>query len=321
MRKQLLIKLCGALLSLLLLLPLGVFAAEINPEAACSLTLHYTQEQVGFPGLEIRIYRVAEAMEDWTFEKLEPYSGWPVNIHGITSQAEWQTVADTLTAYIAAEGTAPYRTGITDEKGTVAFAELETGLYLVAGATAENEQGIWSFNRFMVYLPTPQGSEYLYDVEALPKCTGFTPAPEGTEYKVLKLWQDEGYEHLRPQSVTVDILLDGQVWETAILSPENDWSYTWKAPQGGGQWTVVERDIPEDYWVTVSEKDQTFVITNSYMEYNPDDPGGGNDPEPPIIPPTGDTFPLWLWITVMCISGFLLTLLGIARGRRDEKRK
>lgn len=321
MRKQRFFRICAAFCCLLLLLPLSVFAAEMDPEADCSLTLHYTREGTGFSGLEIRIYRVAEALEGWEFQKLEPYSDWPVNIQGITSQEEWQTVADTLTAYIAAKGTEPYRTETTDEAGTAVFEDLETGLYLVAGIVASNEKGSWSFNRFMIYLPTPQEGDYHYDVEAIPKCTGFTPAPESTEYKVLKLWQDEGFEAQRPRSVTVDILLDGQVWDTVILSRDNDWAYTWKAPAESGQWAVVERDIPEDYWVTVSEKEQTFVITNSYMEYNPDDPGGGNDPDTPITPPTGDTFPLWLWIVVLCISGFLLVLLGIAGGRKHEKRK
>ena len=321
MRKHRSFGICAAVLCFLLLLPLCAHAAQMDPKAGCSLTLRYTQEGVAFSGLEISIYRVAEAREGWEFQKLEPYSGWPVNIHGITSQEEWQTAADTLTAYITAEGTEPYRTETTDGSGTAFFDDLETGLYLVAGAVASNEQGTWSFDRFMVYLPTPGEDGYLYHVEALPKCSGFTPAPESRVYKLLKVWQDAGFEEQRPVSVTVDILLDGQVWETVILGPESDWSYTWEAPGDSGVWTVVERDIPEDYWVTVSEKEQAFVITNSRMEWEPDDPGGGNDPDTPVVPPTGDTFPLWLWIVVLCISGLLLVLLGVAGGRGHEKRK
>ena len=65
------------------------------------------------------------------------------------------------------------------------------------------------------------------------------------------------------------------------------------------------------------------MITNSRMEWNPDDPGGGNDPTIPEIPPTGDIFPLWLWVVVLCLSGIALALLGIClgRGQRREKRK
>ena len=203
MRKHRSFRISAVILCLLLLLPLSVCAAEPDVEASCSLTLHYVREEAVFSGLEIRIYRVAEALEGWEFQKLEPYSGWPVNIHGITSQEEWQTAADTLTAYITAEGTEPYRTETTDGSGTAFFDDLETGLYLVAGAVASNEQGTWSFDRFMVYLPTPGEDGYLYHVEALPKCSGFTPAPESRVYKLLKVWQDAGFEEQRPVSVTV----------------------------------------------------------------------------------------------------------------------
>ena len=117
MRKHRSFGICAAVLCFLLLLPLCAHAAQMDPKAGCSLTLRYTQEGVAFSGLEISIYRVAEAREGWEFQKLEPYSGWPVNIHGITSQAEWQDVASTLKAYIVADQLAPTHTAVTDEEG------------------------------------------------------------------------------------------------------------------------------------------------------------------------------------------------------------
>ena len=313
----------AAVLCLLLLWALAVAAGALDTGRSCSLTLRYAQQDAAFPGLDIRIYRVAQFHADGTYERVEPYASWPVNLQGITSQKQWQDAASTLDAYITANGTAPYRTEITDGNGSVSFRDLESGIYLVSGAVAETPEGAWTFDRFLIFLPTPTETGHRYDVEALPKCSDFTETPEKVQYSLLKLWQDEGLEELRPEAVTVDILLDGAVQDTVVLSAANSWSHTWTAEAGIGQWTVVERDIPEEYWVTVTGDRTAFVITNSRMEWNPDDPGGGNDPTIPEIPPTGDIFPLWLWIVVLCLSGIALALLGIGlgRGQRREKRK
>ena len=284
-----------------LLQPLEARAVSLLETARpCSLTLHYAQEGIGFPELQVRIYRVAEAFADGTFELISPFSGYPVNIHGITSQTEWKNVAATLSSYIAADQLEPTYTQTTDANGTVAFAGLETGLYLVCGTVARHENGTYLFGDFMVYLPTPgEGGELNYDVEAYPKCVHYTPP---TEYKVVKLWKDAGSTEGRPVSVTVDILKDGIVQETQVLSEENNWTYTWKVPDGEGIWTVVEKDVPQDYTVAISFHETTFVITNTNPSHL--------DP-----PPMGDTAALWLSMLIMCLSGFVLLIAGM-RGKR-----
>lgn len=289
-----------------LLPPMGARAVTpLETERSCSLKLYYTQGEIGFGDLEVRIYRVAEAFGDGSFELIEPFSGYPVNIHAITSQAEWKTVASTLSAYIAADQVPPTRMEKTDDGGTVVFTGLETGLYLVSGAVVEHESGTYLFDSFMIYLPTPQeDGSFLYDVEAKPKCSDYTPM---TQYKVVKLWKDSAYAGERPISITVDILKDGILQETQILSAENDWTYTWKVPDGEGVWTVVEKDVPDEYTVTIDFRETTFLITNTRTS-----PGGN--------PQTGDTAAPWLAVVVMCLSGLLLLILGIwgERRRRHE---
>lgn len=279
----------------------------LEPEKPCSLTLHYRQEGVGFADIPVRIYRVAEAFPDGTFELISPYSGYPVNIHGITSQTEWQTVATTLTAYIAADQVTPDDTATTDDSGTAVLTGLKTGLYLVSGAVAENENGTYVFRDFMVYLPTPAEEGFDYDVEALPKCGAFTPA---TDYRVVKLWKDAGNSRNRPASVEVELREDGILRETVTLSRENDWTYEWSDPDGRGIWTVAEKNVPAGYRVSISTGGAAFTITNTY-------------PCAPDMPDTGDTSPLWLYIVIMCFSGFMLMILGTVglRGRKHEKNK
>lgn len=302
MRKRILPLLC--LICLALILPRTAFAAPLDTEAEASLTLLYQKEGKVFPNLQINIYRVAEASRDGSFHLIAPFSSYPVNIHGITAQAQWQNAAATLTAYIVADGVKPDRQVQTDQAGVARFEKLETGLYLVREAVAENADGSYVFNQIMVYLPTPQpDGSFDYAVEAKPKCTAFVPK---TQYTVTKLWQDSGMEHIRPKAVTVAIYKDGTLQETKTLSANNNWTYTWSVSgEDKGIWTVAEQNVPEQYKVTVRQNGGVFSLINTCKT------------QPEVPPLTGDSFAPLPWILAMCISGSMLLILGFYSRRRQ----
>lgn len=334
-------------------------AAVPDPEHFCSLTLYYSRGGAGCPDLEIEIYRVAELKNNGLYYLVEPYNTYPIKIHGITSQKGWRDTAQTVRNYVISNQIDPYRCQSTDEEGKVIFSGLETGLYLVKGTTVEDENGGIIFHDFMVYLPTPVGNGYKYDVEARPKYTEFI-RPEA--YTVLKLWKDAEEPSQRPDSVCVDILRDGVVQESVILSAENNWSYHWETLNHGGEWSVIEKDVPEGYQVSIVNNDTTFVITNSKIPTipedptDPDDPGTPDDPDIPDdpydpdtpeypdipddpsapggpdlpelpedptsdVPKTGDTTPLLRYAILFCISGFGLIVLGVLRLRERANAK
>lgn len=300
MRKRILLSL--AIICLALLFPAAAHAAQPDPNAEASLTLHYQKENQSFADLTIGIYRVAELCPGGTFELIEPFASYPISIHGITVQEQWHTVAQTLNAYNVANQVKPDLQKQTDSEGIVCFTGLKTGLYLVEEVVAESTSGTYVFNRFLVYLPTPQpdGSQ-LYRVEANPKCTAFIPK---TQYTVTKLWKDAGSQLIRPKEVTVDIYQNGILQETQVLSAANNWSYTWYVSEADqGQWTVTERAVPDAYKVTVQQNGSSFTLINTC-------------PTQPDTPKTGDTFaPLPLFL-IMCLSGILLLLLGLYGRRR-----
>lgn len=279
-----------------------VYAAPPEPNAEASLTLYYQKDGQAFPDLPIAIYRVAEMLPDGTLELVEPFTSYPVNIYGITTQEQWNLVAQTLYSYITADAVAPDREALTDTHGTVCFAGLQTGLYFVREAVAEYDSGSYIFNQFMMILPTPQpDGTYNYNVEARPKCTSFLPK---TQYTVTKLWQDGGNQHARPKEVTIDIYKDGILKQTQILDASNNWTYTWYVTgEDQEKWTVIEREIPEEYKVTIEQNGSTFSIINTRQSQQ-------------VIPDTGDSFALMTWFLVMCFSGMMLMLLGIYSWRR-----
>lgn len=274
----------------------------LDPNAQASLTLHYQKDGVAFADLPIGIYRVAEAFPDGSFGLIEPFSSYPIEIHGITTQEQWQYVSQTLCSCIVADHVAPDHEAKTDTAGIVSFTDLETGLYFVREVIAENTSGTYVFNQFMVYVPTPQpDGSYNYEVEAKPKCTNFVPK---NQYSVTKLWQDGGNQNVRPKEVTVDIYKDGALYDTQILNSDNNWTYTWYVSgDDPGKWTVAEKDVPDGYKVKIQQNGGTFSIVNTHQTT-------------PDIPQTGDSFAPLLWIMLMCFSGIMLVILGCYGRRR-----
>lgn len=214
-------------LSLLLMaavLCAGTVSAAWNPEQPSSLTLQYVHDGQGQAGLGITTYRIAELLPDGTYALTGAFAEYPVNITGVTSQAEWREIAAALAAYAAADGIRPTGTGTTEEAGTVIFEDILPGMYLTLSVKTDAVR----FETFLTAVPRPtEDGAYWYDVTAIPKYEPIptTPSPEPVEYSVVKLWKDTGYTEYRPESITVDILKDGKFHESQELSSENNWSY------------------------------------------------------------------------------------------------
>ena len=331
------------------MIPAKCDAAVLDINQSCSLTLSYTRNGNAFSSLDIDIYRVAELSDNGKYMLLEPFSNYPIKIHGITSQKEWRDTAQTIRNYVAANQIKAYRSQKTDENGCVYFDKLEAGLYMVKGTKVRNSDGTVTFQDFMISVPNPVNGVYNYDVEAKPKSSVHTPsAPNYEKYTVIKLWQDAADSTHRPESVLVEILRDGVLYKTVVLDSSNNWSYSWETMNNAANWSVIEQDVPDGYVVSVINSMNTFTITNVRLTENPDKPGDPDTPvtpgtpDAPIIipgqpledipdpktplgdaPKTGDTAPLLLYVIALCVSGVALILLSVLRlkeGKHEKKR-
>ena len=293
---------------LLFLLPFTAKAVNpIDPAHPSSLTLQYACQGEPFGGLQIRSYRIAQVHADGSFELTDVFSPLPVSLDGITSQSQWKEITSTLAAYIQADGLEAELTGLTDETGTVAFTDILPGIYLTLLVQVKTDTQITTFENFLTVIPqSVDGEEHNYQVTAIPKCQTEPITQDNLSMKVLKQWKDSGHSKDRPQSVSVEIYKDGQLHTEQTLSGANDWTYSWTAPNDGSQWQVVERDVPQDYRVTVTKTDTTFIITNTHKDAY----------EPP--PKTGDTTVLWPYMLAMGISGAGLILVGLLLWRKKK---
>lgn len=343
MIKRFICYLC-ALLLCLGTIRLECAAGAINISQPCSLTLTYTNQGTVYPNLNIQIYRIAELLDNGNYKVLEPFSSYPVNIQHNASAQDWHATAQTLRNYILANKVNAYQNQTTDQEGKVYFTDLETGLYMVKGITVTSGTDVVSFFDFMVYLPSLTDNGYDYDVEAIPKKTQYT---QPGQYTVVKLWDDNGDSADRPKSICVQVLKDSVMQEEITLSAENHWTYSWDVTDSDGVWSVMEKNVPRLYQVSIANKETKFIITNTKTTPppgDPDDPKEPNkpdapdapdkpsdpdtphipdSPDKPEIPKTGDTTPLLLYVILLCLSGFGLMILGIlkARDKKHEKKR
>lgn len=300
-------------LMLCLILAIALFACTVSvsamepvdTERPASLTLQYRRGEECFEGLTVKTYRIADVYADGTFQLCGAFRDYPISIYGITTAAEWKTVAATLDAYTAGDAIAPDLAAETDSEGKVAFEDISAGMYLTLGIRVENEGVVTIFETFLTVIPQTTEEGHNYDITAYPKCSIYEPTPDEVEYKVIKQWKDGGNDDKRPEFIEIDILCDGEKVRQEKLSTENDWSYSWSAPDNGAKWQAVERNVPDGYTVTVSEKGSTIVVTNSYE---------GNAEKPPQ---TGDSFVILHYVIPMAVSGAVILILAVCRRRKE----
>ena len=96
-----------------------------------------------------------------------------------------------------------------------------------------------------------------------------------TTLSVMKDWQDEGHEDVRPESIKISIFHNSELRETVTLPINGAWVYSWETDQGEESpdgWTVVEERTPEiksNYSVEYSGYEKMpdswrYTITNTY---------------------------------------------------------
>ena len=285
----------------------------IDTGHACSLTLIYEYEGDTMPGLELKLYKVADFTADYQFNPVERFAEKGIAITGIKSQSDWDKLSSTLSALIALEKPAPDAEATTDEDGKGIFPGLTTGLYFTDQQRVEKEDGtIYTFKSVLVAVPAVNADgTWNYDVSATPKVDVYVPEKIYIDYRVNKLWKDQCNEDKRPASVSVTILKNGSVYEEITLDAKVNWTYTWTVEDDGSVYQVIETNVPENYTMTADSQGNVFSITNTYKPETP--------PETP--PQTGDTFDSGIWIFAMSVSGILLVLTGVfmMRKRREEE--
>ena len=209
----------------------SVCAADKQEEG--SLTIHFSAVR----GVEFRVYHVGEITEDWEFVLTGEFRDIPAEMNDLDTE-EMTALAETLAAYADADGITADYSGITDENGEITFDNLPKGLYLVTGESKISDEVCYTPVPFLITVPSQDAEgSWIYETSADVKYETSVPSEEEIEYCVLKYWSGDGDGQVRPAQITVDIMKNGELYETQILSEANNWTYWWAAADDGSSWT------------------------------------------------------------------------------------
>ena len=318
--------------TVMLLLCISASAQTIVPELPCALHLNYQDENDdAIAELPVSLYRVAELSVDGEAAPTSAFSGYGLDDDALSNRAD---TASKLSEYVQRDSVAPDHQGKTDSEGKLSFDNLTTGIYLITSDSISDGRTVLRTQPLLLDLPMidERSGVYAYEVTASPK-------PVRTkimrELNLVVLWRDEADPSKRPDSVTVELYRDGELFDTKKVGPDNGWRYTWSEvddpllaagssytgsdnyadatdrPQdhtisGEHSWYVVEHR-PDGYTVTYAVRPayNTFVIINTL-----------DKPSEPQLPQTGQ---LWWPVPILAVIGVVLILFGLRRTRRHHE--
>ena len=302
----------------LYLIPCQVQAAStsdakepISTNENCSLTISYCSGGIAFSELPVNLYKIADVSADYQYTLTSSFEKSNLILNGIQTVGEWNVIRSTLETYILANDITAGFNAKTDFEGKASFDALKPGLYLAITERIIQDETTYVFDSALIALPG-LGADGLwqYQVDVTSKSEIIPPSrdDEEIELKVLKLWKGDGGSSARPATIEIEIFRNGTSYQTATLSENNHWTYTWSTKDDGSDWKVVERNIPTGYTMTIEERETSFVLTNTLNRDVPDNPDS---------PQTGDTSNILLWVILMIVSGSMLIILGIT-GKRNR---
>lgn len=297
------------------------------------ITIEYISTDGPMQNASFSIYRIG----DVSGGKIIPnnvFDAYSVSFD-ISDAEKMTTLAQTVSAYALRDDILPDFTDTTDKNGIADFDGhfFEDGAYLYIGEKHIQNGNIYFCEPVIVVLPYGNGDSVI----SKPK---YEVVPEDTEsisvaYRVLKGWQNDT-ENNRPPEIEVQLLRDGEIYDTVTLNKENNWRHQWDNLSVRYHWTVTEKDVSPGYLVSLSQNEKTLFLVNSAPKEEdtsipdestsePEDSTSPSEttspdetttqPDEPELPQTGAL----RWpIPYLACAGVFLFIVGFATYRKSE---
>lgn len=224
------------------------------------IAIDYTSSEGPLHNASFSIYRIG----DVSGNKIIPnsvFDAYSVSFD-ISDAEKMTTLAQTVSAYALRDDIVPNFTDTTDENGIADFDGhiFEEGAYLYICKKHFQNGNIYFCEPVIVVLPYGDGDS----VVSKPK---YEVVPEDMEsisvaYRLLKAW-NEDEENIRPPEIEVQLLRDGEIYDTVTLNIDNNWRHQWDNLSVRYHWTVTEKDVAHGYLVSLSKNEKTFFLVNS----------------------------------------------------------
>ncbi len=304
----------------------NAFAKQVgSPSEELTLSIFYHDNGQAMVGAKFRLYLLAEKNSNGKYIASEQFKSYPINI---SEDAETlRDLAATLEGYVLRDNIPPTDSGTIGENGSVSFPtnsnKLSAGIYLVLGERHTQNGIVYDASPFTIILPAADSTddESAYHVKVEAKYEFFVDQDNDIDIdqdvitrKVLKVWKDTEKPEDRPNEIKVQLLKNGEVYETVTLNKDNNWRYEWNDLSRDEQWNVVEL-TPNHYFVTITREGTTFVVTNTHADIiNLPPTDTPLSPGKPFLPQTGV---LWWPIPLLAAGGVLFLIIGTLLKKRN----
>lgn len=245
--------------------PAATAATASGTTAEGSLTVTYQYQKAALNNADINLYRLA----DWSAKggytptgDFANHTTYPVDWDILNAdQQTLRDFANTMAGYIAVNKPAAASTQQTDSAGVATFNQLSDGLYLAVVAPYQGNVLTCQTAAMLVALPNVHkdaAEQRTLSIEPKANCA----VPPTDTISVTKVWKDKD-QSKRPESVTMNLLQDGKIYDSIVLNAANGWKYTWKGLQTKHEYTVVEANVPGNYTALVDRENNDYTVTNT----------------------------------------------------------
>ncbi|MDD6563552.1 MAG: Cna B-type domain-containing protein [Clostridiales bacterium] len=264
----------ASLVSIVLFLAMLLSVCGVHSEAMGSLTIKYISKDTGrgVSGVEMSLFRVGD-ISGGGYALTPNFNEAAVDLNSLTTDNSKHNAANTLYTYAvhhSVSGTVLY----TDSNGNAYFSGLLPGVFLVAQTKAVS--GFKTISPYIVFIPEQGvGGASIYNVLSNVKTekesNGGGGGDSSFSVTVAKIWDDsDDADGIRPESVSVTLLRNGNKLTTVSLSRENGWKHTFLKLSGNKSSYSVEETPVDGYTASYSgSASEGFVIINSHSAVNP----------------------------------------------------
>lgn len=230
-----------------------------------SITVTYQYQDAALNLATVNLYYLA----DWSAKSgytptgdFADHGKYPVDWDILNAdQQTLRDFANTMAGYIAVNKPAADNTLKTDSAGVTTFNQLKDGLYLAVVAPYEGNVLTCQTAAMLVALPNVHKNadeQRTLSIEPKADCA----VPPTTTISVNKVWKDKNSAK-RPESVKMNLLQDGKIYDSIMLNNANDWKYTWTGLQAKHEYTVVEANVPGNYTALIDRENNDYTVTNT----------------------------------------------------------
>ena len=267
-----------------------VFAEEFDQSKTGSISVTLIEQKQNEPilGAELSVYYIATVIMNEDGNLIYNYTE---DFKQLDAAINDTSLATKLDAFVS-QHSVPASKMTTNAEGMVLFDELPTGLYFVKQTS--KVEGFAPCAPFLVTVPDEMNGEYVYEVNASPK----TEISKLTSITIKKVWNTDNSTE-PTESVTVQLLKNGNIVKTATLNKQNNWQITYSDMPESDAYSIKEVNVPKDFIATYKQNDYVFTVTNTST-----------------LIQTGQL----IWpIPVLAISGMLLIAAGIVLLQKKRK--